>query len=157
MQTLKTINAIDHIRTHREMYFPDGKVSPRTLARRLVDDALILGATRCGCLNRDDWWLVWADKDWLDVSPDGGLLALFSKIVPLPEAGVNAMRSEILLTAFADDVLVSEGHDLTVVHTRVNGEAAIKDFERAFGPLSLDPWVSHLDHRLVAFRLAGNA
>ena len=126
---MKIIDPIEHIRSHPDMYLWGGSASPSDLASRLTADALLLGASRTLVVHTDQWWAVAADVDWLAgavVSAD----ALFGRIVPFPQAGVNSMRSEVLLTAFADDVVTwSEGDrprrvkgaeaDWTVVHAKI--------------------------------------
>jgi hypothetical protein len=48
----------------------------------------------------DGWWLVTCQVDWLNVS--GAYHANYwRRIVPAPEIGDNAMRMEVLLTAFS--------------------------------------------------------
>ena len=58
----------------------------------------------------DTWWVVVADVDWL-ASAGRPLSELFSTIVPFPGAGDNSMRSEVLLGAFAEQVLTWCGND----------------------------------------------
>ena len=61
----------------------------------------------------DGWYHLSADRDWLASEEEG--LRVFAQLVHLPEAGVNASRSEVLLTAFAKVVLTSRDGDITIV------------------------------------------
>lgn len=101
---MRTLDPIAHIRSHPGMYLPGGVASPADLASRLSADALLLGASRTLVVHDGEWWAVAADADWFSPAPIPAD-ELFRRIVPFPEAGVNSMRSEVLLTAFADDVL----------------------------------------------------
>jgi hypothetical protein len=58
---------------------------------------------------RDDWWFVGCEEDWLAQVSSGSVEDFFLKIVAFPAAGPNSMHSEILLAAFAKDVLIKEG------------------------------------------------
>jgi hypothetical protein len=104
---MRTINPLDHIRENPAMYLPGGVPEPSHLAARMSYDALVLGATRTLVSHGEDWWTVAADVDWLrdaSVSPE----ELFRVVVPFAKAGVNAMRSEVLLGAFASGVVTWE-------------------------------------------------
>lgn len=101
---MRTIDPIAHVRARPEMYLPGGVVDPKELARLLVRDALLLGANHARAMRATDWWLVLADRDWLGQA-QGGARDLFSRVVPFPEVGPNAMRAEVLLTAFAEEVV----------------------------------------------------
>lgn len=95
---------LTHVRSHPEMYLPAGRLEPSDFAARIAADALACGAGRTLAVHHDTWWAVAADIDWLA----GGAPAvadLFRRVIPLPQAGPNSMRGEILLGAFADDVI----------------------------------------------------
>jgi hypothetical protein len=101
---MRTLDAIDHIRSNPEMYLPGGKPDASALAKRLAGDALLLGATVVGYGSSNGWWFVAADKDWLRNSAAGTEDA-FTRIIPFPEAGPNAVRTEVLLYAFAKEIV----------------------------------------------------
>src|SRR2546423_2717418 len=104
---MRTIDPLDHIRGNREMYLPGGRCEPAYLATRVADDALTLGASRVELLHHQDWWIIAANADWMALPKSCGVRELFDRVVPFPESGVNSMRSEVLLSAFADEVLTS--------------------------------------------------
>lgn len=98
-------DAVGHIRGHPGMYLPDGWASPACyLARQLACDAHVLGAACVQSSRSADWWWVAADRDWIADAPFG-IHELFTRIVAFPRAGVNSMRSDVLLTAFAEQVV----------------------------------------------------
>ena len=65
----------------------------------------------------NDMFVVFSEEDWLKKSLGADLTTeeLFSRIVSIPEVGVNNMRSEIMLTAYARNVLVSKKGDVTII------------------------------------------
>lgn len=139
---MRTLDPLDHIRRNPGMYLPGGNVDPSHLASRLSYDALTLGATRTLVVHRDAWWTVAADRDWL---ADGSrvLEDLFQNVVPFPEAGVNAMRSEVLLGAFADEILTWDRQIAMVLKGVVPNPPAVQSL---LG--DTDQWA-----RTIAFRL----
>jgi len=102
------------------MYVPGGKPRGEYLASQLVMEALFLGAHDVCVQHVNGWWLVSSSSDWLVESSGEQLSILFSEIVPLPEAGDNSMRAEVLLTAFAQDVVTFRGRDLCVITGRAD-------------------------------------
>src|SRR5690348_11695923 len=102
---MRTIDPLEHIRANREMYLPGGRCDPAYLATRVAEDALTSGAKRVEILHWQDWWVVAADSDWMARCCSGDVRELFDRVVPFPESGVNSMRSEVLLSAFADEVV----------------------------------------------------
>jgi hypothetical protein len=139
---MRTIDPIEHIRGHPDLYLPGGRADPAYLASRLAGDALMLGAGRVELSHDGCWWWVAADRDWMDHDQAFPGRDAFSQIVPFPEAGVNSMRSEVLLTAFAEQVVaVVDG-----ARKRVKGELA--DADQVWRVLPSTGWA-----RVVAFRL----
>ena len=60
---LKTIDALDYIRSHPEMFTPSGFPSPAIIAHEIAGDAIVLGATCVKVFRYDDWWIVSANVD----------------------------------------------------------------------------------------------
>ena len=88
--------------------------------------------------------MIGSDIDWLGNHPDHAARELFFRIVAFPEAGANAMRAEILLMAFAQDV-ITKGADGQVV---LKGK--VEESEKVWRLIDSRPgW-----KRAVAFRLA---
>lgn len=140
---MRTIDPLDHIRSNREMYLPGGRCDPAYLATRVADDALTLGASRVELLRHRDWWVIAANSDWMARGPSCDVRELFGRVVPFPESGVNSMRAEVLLSAFADDVVTSGKDDGEVIKGNVSARdeiwSLVKGSDRA---------------RAVAFRVA---
>ena len=100
------------------MYLPDlsGMDVSIYLAQRLSSDAMVLGATEVDVVRAGEWWTVASDTDWLAKPCECALDKLFHQVIPFPEAGPNSMRSEILLTAFARDVVtINSSEEVKVI------------------------------------------
>jgi hypothetical protein len=140
---MRTIDPIEHIRQHRGMYLPGGRVDPLYLANSLTEDARLLGADRVQTARAGEWWWVAADRDW--IAGDGSdVHEVFCHIVPFPQAGANSMRSEVKLMAFADAVLTVAGDRRDVIRGQVSGADPI------WNALPTSQWA-----RIVAFRVSG--
>lgn len=115
---MKTLDPLDHIRAHPEMYLPGGQPDPSDFASRLAGDAMTLGASRTLAIHSGAWWAVAADVDWL-ASHSLPIHDLFRQTVPFPESGPNSMRSEVLLGAFAQDIVTWSGGTPEVLKGRM--------------------------------------
>jgi hypothetical protein len=97
---------IDVIRRRPTMYLGVDTPTAQVLAGRMVSSLVWLDALPAGVSHLGEWWVIRSERDWL--SADGpSSLAAFSRILPLPGAGANSMRSEVLLTAFAECVVTA--------------------------------------------------
>ena len=104
-------DAIDYIRQRPERFFRGGSPEPVELVTHIVSEALLLGGSETCTVRSGDWWMISSNVDWLATCPDYAPEELFFHIVAFPEAGPNSMRAEILLTAFAQQVVtVSADH-----------------------------------------------
>lgn len=139
---MRTIDPVEHIRANPDLYLPGGRADPAHLASRLAGDALMLGAGRVEVSHDGCWWWVAADRDWMDANPSISAHDAFERIVPFPEAGVNSMRSEVLLTAFAERVVTvaEDGREC------IKGD--VTDADPVWRVLPSAGWA-----RVVAFRL----
>lgn len=142
--TIRTIRSIEHLKAHPEMYLGyGGVVDPRELAVKIASGPIFLGMVPVLVDRAGDWWLVASPQDWLALDASTSVAEAFNRIRPFPTAGRNAMRAEVLLSAFADDVAVYGADGRTVVKGCEDGfpelEAVIQ---------------GRLDrHRVVAFRV----
>jgi hypothetical protein len=78
------------------------------LAARMLGDLILSGALPARVNRVGQWWEVSCATDWL---VGRGGIGAFTRIAPFPAAGPNSMHSEILLTAFADNVVTSSAVD----------------------------------------------
>ncbi|MDH3605151.1 MAG: hypothetical protein OEU26_36610 [Candidatus Tectomicrobia bacterium] len=116
-------NSVDYVRRNRRKFLQAEQVEPIELTERLLGDALYAGASECTVLRHKDWWIIISSTDWLDghdvYSPED----IFQHIVPMPEAGPNAMRGEVLLMAFAQKVVTATPTACRVI----SGEVSMHD------------------------------
>ena len=109
---------------------------------RLVQDLMLLDAGPVRVARSGSWYSVSAEKDWL-MSEDGVLsLAPFRRFVPMPNAGQNCDRAEVIIAALTDAV-VTLGVDGV---TWISGESALWPLP---GDLDLSP--TSQKGRTVAF------
>lgn len=137
---IRTIDPLAHVRSHPEMYLPDGEADAFKIAARLASDAVACGARRTFTAHRDDRWIVAADTDWL-AAPGVAPRELFHRVFPSPRGGRNTFRSEVLLGAFADAVVTWTGDEVEPVQ---GDHASLLDLRDEL----LGVW-----KRAVAFRL----
>ena len=130
------------IRKRPGMYVRSNPVSGAELATNLVGDALLTGG-RVTAFQDGAWWVVACDADWMTGEPGLSVDALFSRIVPFPQAGPNSMHNEVLLAAFAHDIVVQGGDSCAVIKGNV--------------PPASEVWAAIKSNqewkRVVAFRL----
>jgi len=135
---------VEYIRQRPQMFLRSGRVSGQALAESIAGDSLTLTGGPVTVFRRGDWWFVGCEEDWMALPSGPSVDELFCRIVAFPEAGPNAMHSEILLTAFARDVLLKEGGTLRAL------KGSMPEADEARGTLLRDPrW-----QRAVAFRVA---
>jgi hypothetical protein len=99
-------DAVALIRRRRAMYLPSDTPGPY-LAGKLVQDIALLGALPARVARDGEWWLVSADQDWLCTISGAVSTEPFFRIVPCPQWGRYAFRTEVLLTAFAEAVVIA--------------------------------------------------
>ncbi|WP_406694553.1 hypothetical protein V5E97_26135 [Singulisphaera sp. Ch08] len=122
---LKIIDPVEHVRSHPEMYLPQGTLDGSMLASRIVGDVLMLSDGWAYALHAGDWWIVASEIDWIQRILGSEWKDYFQKIVPFPEAGQNAMHSGVLLIAFAQDLMT---FDEVSTHV-IRGEADPSELE----------------------------
>ena len=135
-------DALVWIRRHREMYL-DANVTPAALVDALTSEVIALGIESIGSFSRDGWHIVGARQDWMR---EGRCWAsdedTFHRIIALPELGQNCMRAEVLVAAFAQDVVTILASRMTAISGRCDIQQTL---ERE---MTARQWV-----RLVAFRM----
>ena len=102
---LKTVNSLDLIRSRPEMYLPIDDSLGEKLLGRLIADILVSPDKIAHTARVDDWWVVGSNSDWIPSVAIGSAKDYFTRITPFPEAGPNSMHAEVLVTAFATDVV----------------------------------------------------
>jgi hypothetical protein len=113
-------DAIDYIRQRPERFFRAGSPEPVELVTQIVSEVLLLGGSEICTVRSGDWWLISSNMDWLGTHPDYAPEAFFFRIVAFPEAGPNSMRAEILLTAFAQQVVTVSADNQSIIKGNVS-------------------------------------
>jgi hypothetical protein len=136
-------NAREFVRLHRSMYLPsDARPLDQVLLLQLVSDILALGIADFAVASFEDWRLVGSDTDWLRLGSAqvGAPLELFNRVVPLIEAGQNSVRHEVVVHAFAEQVVVGEGRNIWPLDSEERLDQGLRDAFETLGK-----------HRVIAF------
>jgi hypothetical protein len=137
-------DAVQHIRRRKVMYLGREEVIPENLATAVCNDALTLGVGKIEVLHCGAWWLIASEEDWLAKENPHTLQETFTKLLPLAGGGREALRREVLLTAFASTVFTRKDTALTQI-------AGIVDMEDRALVKCLEYLPSH--YRVVGFKL----
>ena len=101
------------IRRRPQLHLHGGRFRPEDVASTLAEAALFDGVQRVTIERAPaQWWIVWSPTDWL---AHYEIQRLFTRVTSFPKAGPNSMRPEILLTAFAADVVTYSRGELSII------------------------------------------
>lgn len=103
---IETLDTLEHIQKNTRMYLGTDEVQLDVLAINIVNDAIVLGATSVLIIKHQKWFVVAADIDWLNIGHDKQLKDVFINLLPLKGGGQNALRREVLLMAFVNDIII---------------------------------------------------
>ena len=77
-------------------------VDAKLIAENIAFGAAVLGAGHIEMVDRNGWWFVASEFNWLAASKaHGEAMELFEKMLPFPEQSATGHRAEIYVTAFA--------------------------------------------------------
>ena len=144
-------SALEAVRSKPEIFIgpnfgKDGVFDDRRLAYRLVSDPMTYKYSPITVEHINGWWLVSAKQDWLVKAGSNSISELFNRVVDFPEAGANGIRSEIMLNAFADDV-VTYG---------IDGKIIVKGCESGLADIEFHINSIFVGSRVIAFRIRNN-
>lgn len=92
------------VKRNPAMFFPpDGRFDVIRLLGWVMADVLAIGRGDCQIGQRDGWWFVTSDADWL--VHELGVQELFVRVVVAPAHGAHSMRAELLVNEFARDAV----------------------------------------------------
>ena len=101
-------DAIAFLRRRLPAMLPGARLNAKTIAENIAFGAAVLGAGHVELVDREDWWFVASNFNWLAASSAIAVrpgsapeLALFEKVQPFPEQSPTGHRAEIYVTAFA--------------------------------------------------------
>ena len=103
---LSKVDSLQYVREHPEIFLRFNELQLHELATKLVTDAISLGVFPVSVDFSDDWWMVSSKKNWLKIATDLPIDELFRRLVANPRAGRNACRSEIILYAYVDNIIL---------------------------------------------------
>lgn len=140
---IQELDAIRYVREHAHMFFKSLPPSGKEIVAMLAECCRIVTQDEVSvCKRQNGWWIIRAEEDWLDEGV-GGTDRLFSEIVAFPEAGRNSMRPEILVSAFASDVITVGPDGRQTLKGNIPSEAEIWSLLQVAGR-----------QRALAFRMA---
>lgn len=119
MNSLPSLNdAISYVRKNPHLFLSYSSTGVRAeeIASKIIFDAMIQGADRLDIKKIGNWISIASDINCWDFGEKYSIRDLFEKIIPFPEGGANACRSEILVGAFSDSFAVVS--DELIVHDR---------------------------------------
>jgi hypothetical protein len=138
---IQQVDALDWVRANQTQFFATGRANLMGLLAYVMSDVLELGRGECRIAACELWWIVSSNVDWM-LHPTIPVADLFERVALAPEHGEHSVRAEVLLNAFATDVVTESAG----ARTLVKGVAPEDHLIRA----ALDAeWVK----RFVAFRL----
>ncbi len=126
---IKMVDSLKYVASHPEIFINEGADLFHELASRIVSDVISFDCLPVAvdfCL---DWWVVSSPKNWLDV--DRPVSELFTNLIPNPKAGRNASRNEIVVNAFADNVIVCQQGHVELIKGKVD-EALINEIKSKY-------------------------
>jgi hypothetical protein len=120
---IQQVDGLKWVQSSEKQLFATGRANPVGLLAYIVADVLELGRGACHIEHRDSWWLVGSDVDWM-THASIPVQQLFERVVVAPEHGEHSLRAEVLLAAFARDLLAgtSAGERLVVKGTPPDGD-----------------------------------
>lgn len=102
--SIQQVNALDWVRARQTELFAAGRANPMAVLAYIVSDVLELGRGECRIVASDFWWFVSSNVDWM-VHATIPVAELFERVVPALEHGEHSLRAEVVLNAFANDVV----------------------------------------------------
>lgn len=114
---LEEVDPLAWVKRNPRLFFPDGVIDPIRLLAYVMSDVVELGRGECRIVQRDRWWFVSSDVDWL--AHDLSLRELFQRVVTAQDHGEHSMRAEVLIHGYARDVLaISRGEECLIAGTK---------------------------------------
>lgn len=114
-------NSIDYIKSNQNMFLRDGNIGLQ-LSVNIISDALLLTDGKVTTVNKNNWWIVGSEQDWIKNIPDLSIKEIFYKIIPFPKAGQNSIHGEVLITAFAENVITVNNSKIEIIKGNLKKE-----------------------------------
>ncbi len=132
---IRTISAEDLARKCPELYFGSRGPSSEGIASRVVEGALILGATNVQVFKLDRWQFICANHDWLSTPTNAGTdeTSIFERPWAFTEAGINWNRSEVWVRVFSEQAFTLSQQSYVVVNGDPGSESDARARTRSLG------------------------
>ena len=98
---LLVVDNYGYVKSHPEIFLPNGKADPIKLAGEVAETALILGASKVQIKRVNAWLMISSDRDWMQDDEQDA----FNTLLPFPEAGDNSCRPEFIIAAFGKGLI----------------------------------------------------
>jgi hypothetical protein len=134
-------DTLEYIRKRPKMFVRT--ISGVELATAIVGGACLLTQKPVTVIHQEPWWIIGSEGDWLETQTGASVQDFFFRIVAFREPGPNSMHGEVLLSAFATDVVTQSVTGSWIVKGTVSPADPVWDFIRTH-----PEW-----KRVVAFRL----
>lgn len=121
-------DAVAHVRKRKAIYLGSEDVAFENLATNLINDALTLGVRHVDVRHWGEWWLVSSEEDWLLRENQFSIEETFRRLVPLIGGGREALRREILLTAFAAAVFTRKNDEIIWILGGENADQMLLEY-----------------------------
>lgn len=119
---IKKIDSLSYVVAHPEIFISPGAQLLHELTSKVAADLVVLESTPFTVSIHSGWRVVASKNNWLLKNNLLPLKDLFSTLVPFPEAGQNSNRSEILLNAYCQDVLVYNDGEFTEIKGKMDSD-----------------------------------
>lgn len=105
---------VEFLRRRVAAMFPGRRIDGKLIAENIAFGAAVLGAGHVELVDRDGWWFVASEFNWLGRSKSHhDTIELFETILPFPEQSPTGHRPEIYITAFAESAYFRIGEAVT--------------------------------------------
>ncbi|TWT29266.1 hypothetical protein [Blastopirellula retiformator] len=130
---LEIVTSIEHIRERPEMYLAGGDVSADALANRLLLDLQSMPTALVVYQQFGDWRILGSDRNWVgDVAEPHDV---FERIVTYHRNQRTSFHAEVLLAAFARDVVLFSGSEPERIQGNAKIPAELIEFTRRYPQL----------------------
>lgn len=132
---IKIIQVEEHLVERQEMYFGSRGANPEAICTSIAEGALILGAKETNIKEKDGWWFISADLDWLKVTSSAQVneTTAFDTTHAFPEGGINWFRSEVMAKVFSDSCFTYAGGEPVLISGDLPDASKIKELHEYSG------------------------
>jgi hypothetical protein len=123
-EDLLILTSLEVAQRLEHMYFGEDGFTPERAIDHIRWEAGVMGIEELHVHEIEGWWLI-EGNDWFPMSD---VHEVFNRLLQFREAGINAHRTEVFLTTFAQVVLTSLDGEVTVIKDDV--EQATEATER---------------------------